>query len=94
MPRLMLNNLNLLHYCQSDDTVRTADMVRALKLSHNAVVAMQSKLLKLGLLERRPYGNSSTLGYTYHTTDLGLQLLRNYATMLHTYAVLVGGKND
>lgn len=93
MTRLMLNNLDLLHFCKRRDDVRTADMMRNLSLSHGAIVAMQHKLIDLGLLERRPCG-VNTLGYTYHTTDLGSLLLRNYATMLHGYSVMAGVSDE
>lgn len=84
-PRLMLNNLDLLHICAQHNDVRTADIVERLRLSHTALSTMKAKMIDLGLLVRRRRSADIRQGYTYHTTPSGVELLREYATMLKDY---------
>lgn len=89
-PRLMLNNLDLLHICAKHDDIRTADIVERLQLSHTTLSTMKAKMMNLGLLVRRRYSADIRQGYTYHTTPLGVELLRKYAAMLKDYNVTTG----
>ena len=89
-PRLMLNNLDLLHVCAQHNDVRTADIVERLRLSHTALSTMKAKMIDLGLLVRRRYSDDIRQGYTYHTTPSGVELLSRYAEMLKGYNVTTG----
>jgi DNA-binding MarR family transcriptional regulator len=82
---LRLDTLNVLKQCEQVSTVTTHDLMQTLDMTRGGTVAVQRKLLKMGLLSRKPNTVNNVVGYTYHTTGKGVQLLREYAALLEHY---------
>jgi DNA-binding MarR family transcriptional regulator len=82
---LRLDTLDVLKQCEQVSTVTTHDLMQTLDMTRSGTVAAQRKLIKAGLLSRTPDTVNNVVGYTYHTTDTGVQLLRKYAALLEHY---------
>jgi DNA-binding MarR family transcriptional regulator len=82
---LRLDTLDVLHHCVQVDNATTHDLMQILDMTRGGTVAAQRKLIKAGLLSRTPNTVNNVVGYTYHTTDTGVQLLKEYAALLEYY---------
>jgi DNA-binding MarR family transcriptional regulator len=82
---LRLDTLDVLHHCVQVDNATTHDLMQILDMTRGGTVAVQRKLINAELLSRTPNTVNNVVGYTYHTTDKGVQLLREYAALLKDY---------
>jgi DNA-binding MarR family transcriptional regulator len=82
---LRLDTLDVLHQCLQADDVATQDLMQTLDMTRGGTVAVQRKLIKAGLLSRTPNTVNNVVGYTYHTTVKGEELLKEYAGLLEEY---------